>query len=523
LSKLHGFVYIWTMKRALFFFFFFSYIYIYVWGQNVHKKISNPDLYFQCVRTTSDSGFVFSGVSARYPAAFFTPLVKFDKNANLVWYKKYPYAGTYLNIFDVYETINNEFLITGTPYITTSGRPGVVYRIDSNGNSLWRGKIYNSVVSSSLTEGYKSVELFNSIYTCGYIYLQFNNITYLIKLDLSGNFIWKKAYTASSGDRDLITTNDGHLLLTGRIGSNQSYIARIDTSGNVLWSRKYSTTIENIVEMSNNDIVVYGYPGNCIARINSVTGNVIWCKRFYNPSVQFSYPYPTLKFWNNSFLITGTYGSTSTDNGVAVIRLDTMGEQIHTYGVGRNINSNRYAALTGFSSDKIVSYSLDYDTVSAISHLAFLDTSDQSGECLILPFSIQDSIGSLAVDTITIIEPSTNGIDYVLDTTSTFNETLIDSLLCSSIGIHEIPIILQWLEIFPNPIASSSSLTFTYPSTSAKKEIIIYSIHGKEIARYALPQWSSTQTVKLPQMAGGVYVARMVGEGESVNVKFVIE
>jgi hypothetical protein len=79
------------------------------------------------------------------------------------------------------------------------------------------------------------------------------------------------------------------------------------------------------------------------------------------------------------------------------------------------------------------------------------------------------------------------------------------------------------LSIYPNPTHSNSPITFTYPSTSAKKEIIIYSIHGKEIARYALPQWSSTQTVKLPQMAGGVYVARMVGEGVNANVKFVVE
>jgi hypothetical protein len=70
----------------------------------------------------------------------------------------------------------------------------------------------------------------------------------------------------------------------------------------------------------------------------------------------------------------------------------------------------------------------------------------------------------------------------------------------------------------------NSEITFIYPSTSAKKEIIIYSIHGKEIARYALPQWSSTQKIKLPQMAGGVYEARMVGEGGELvaNVKFVI-
>jgi hypothetical protein len=84
-------------------------------------------------------------------------------------------------------------------------------------------------------------------------------------------------------------------------------------------------------------------------------------------------------------------------------------------------------------------------------------------------------------------------------------------------------LIEPFLSNYPSPTHSNSPLTFTYPSTSAKKEIIIYSIHGKEIARYALPPWSTSQTVRLPQMATGVYVARMVGESESAMVKFVVE
>jgi hypothetical protein len=79
------------------------------------------------------------------------------------------------------------------------------------------------------------------------------------------------------------------------------------------------------------------------------------------------------------------------------------------------------------------------------------------------------------------------------------------------------------IAVHPNPAHAASDITFDFPAARGINEIIIYSIHGKEMARYAFPQWSSTQTVKLPQMAGGVYVARMVGEGISANVKFVVE
>jgi hypothetical protein len=78
------------------------------------------------------------------------------------------------------------------------------------------------------------------------------------------------------------------------------------------------------------------------------------------------------------------------------------------------------------------------------------------------------------------------------------------------------------LSFYPNPV-SNSQITFTYPSANGKREIIINDINGKETARYALPPNSSTQKVKLPQMAKGIYVARLVGENISANTKFVIE
>jgi hypothetical protein len=80
-------------------------------------------------------------------------------------------------------------------------------------------------------------------------------------------------------------------------------------------------------------------------------------------------------------------------------------------------------------------------------------------------------------------------------------------------------------KVHPTPAYSGADITFNYPSSSAagKNEIIINDVNGKEVVRYALPQWSSTQTVKLPQMACGIYVARMVGENVLGNVKFVVQ
>jgi hypothetical protein len=75
---------------------------------------------------------------------------------------------------------------------------------------------------------------------------------------------------------------------------------------------------------------------------------------------------------------------------------------------------------------------------------------------------------------------------------------------------------------YPNPAGSSSEITFTNPSPGSASEISINNIDGREVARYSLPQWSSVQHVKLPKLAAGVYVARLVNEKASANVKFSV-
>jgi hypothetical protein len=80
------------------------------------------------------------------------------------------------------------------------------------------------------------------------------------------------------------------------------------------------------------------------------------------------------------------------------------------------------------------------------------------------------------------------------------------------------------LSLFPNPAYTNSSITFTYPSLGSLSEIVLNNIDGKEVARYALPLWSSLQHLKLPKLAKGVYVARLLNENAAVaNVKFVVE
>ena len=79
------------------------------------------------------------------------------------------------------------------------------------------------------------------------------------------------------------------------------------------------------------------------------------------------------------------------------------------------------------------------------------------------------------------------------------------------------------LAVYPNPVFCKSEITFTYPGLSGQNEIVINDINGKEIMRYSLPEGSSLQHVKLPEMHAGIYVARLMGSGVEGNVKFVVQ
>jgi hypothetical protein len=78
--------------------------------------------------------------------------------------------------------------------------------------------------------------------------------------------------------------------------------------------------------------------------------------------------------------------------------------------------------------------------------------------------------------------------------------------------------------VYPNPCSANEELTISFPVCygSDATNIIIYNINGKQVAQYHQKEYSSTEKIKLPKLAAGVYVARLVGDGVGEMVKFVV-
>ncbi|MEO0310425.1 MAG: putative adhesin [Bacteroidota bacterium] len=79
------------------------------------------------------------------------------------------------------------------------------------------------------------------------------------------------------------------------------------------------------------------------------------------------------------------------------------------------------------------------------------------------------------------------------------------------------------LKAWPIPTTSGSSIMLTYHTLNDKGGIELYNTNGTLVKTYPLPPWSQTQTIKLPELAGGVYLLRLVSGERKGSVKIMVE
>jgi hypothetical protein len=86
-------------------------------------------------------------------------------------------------------------------------------------------------------------------------------------------------------------------------------------------------------------------------------------------------------------------------------------------------------------------------------------------------------------------------------------------------GINEIS--TAKLNAFPNPATTDAMITLNYAASSTARDMMINDVNGNIIAKYNLPAGSTH--VNLPQMAGGIYVARIDGIRTSDITRFIVQ
>lgn len=270
----------------------------------------------------------------------------------------------------------------------TSGGSGnllniYISKLDANGNFVWAKSF---VSSSSFGAGDTTISIDQSQNLC--ITGSFegtvdfdpssavfnlasvgNTDVFIVKLDLSGNFLWAKSFGGSSVDvlTDTTIDNLGNICLIGRfrgtsdfnpgtgvtsltaLGSNDDvYISKLDSNGNFVWAKKIGSTSTDVgyaisSDTSNNIVVSGAFQGTNVD-FDPNAGTVLLSSLGSNDV--FILKLDPL----GNYLWVKTLGGTGGDTGKS-INIDTTGN-IYVFGdfQGTNIDFNPDAAVFTLSS-----------------------------------------------------------------------------------------------------------------------------------------------------------------------------
>jgi len=276
---------------------------------NSTVKAQTPSLYWQqyyggskidflgLILKTADMGFIIGGHGQSTDGDFTGfnngasdfEVLKLDVCGRKIWSKIC--GGNSLDLLHaVKETTEHGFLLSGYTFSTNlpNGYHGgvsdaIVCKLDANGNTLWMKTfggsngdfLHNSIFfpdSSCMIVGFTS-----STNGDGDPQAASKN-GWLLKLDKTGNVIWKK-FLGNTGSilYDIVASNDGGFMICGTMtiaGSSNVLLIKIDSSGNQLWEKNYGGSGADF-PYSIKKTISGGYILNCNTKSNDgdVTGN----------------------------------------------------------------------------------------------------------------------------------------------------------------------------------------------------------------------------------------------------------
>lgn len=216
-------------------------------------------------------------------------LIKTDENRNFIWGRTYSIRKSGDEVYGL-KIGNDGFVYILAMVSEFDSSSNVIYgyvsiiKVDPNGNEISRFKFrnLNSWQTGTLHVNSFDIDSIGNFYITGYFTnnvslvlsnpnfdLNANGIgSYIIKVDNSGNIIWKKTFDyLASRDEMINLGNDGNpYLLINTVDTNNQNTQRlfkIDfTNGNTIWEKEFEFQIPELFHISNNGNLIIGSSWN---------------------------------------------------------------------------------------------------------------------------------------------------------------------------------------------------------------------------------------------------------------------
>jgi hypothetical protein len=268
------------------------------------------------VHQTFDGGFILLGYT--YDGM---KIIKTNTTGDSIWSKSFEGYGN-----DIKQTVDGGYIITGS-----TGGPynAILMKIDASGMINWRQE-YNFGLNDN---GYTVIPLTDGYVINGSTFFNEDSL-WMLKVDLSGNPVWKKDYGAGYSNPPCYQTQDGGFIMVAtKTVRNLIWLIKTDESGDTLWTKTYNYNIweygQDVKQLDDGGFIILSYQletfwtqeNTFLIRTNEY-GDPLWTKSLNHDIDE---PSRLIVNSDNTFTIVGNVYVTS-EPDLAVSKIKDSGE-----------------------------------------------------------------------------------------------------------------------------------------------------------------------------------------------------
>lgn len=323
------------------------------------------------IATMQDGGLIATGYTT-FPTSSVRDafLIKFNKFGEVEWSKTYggPDDET---LWDVIISQNNDIVAAGHSASLGVNRVGLIGRCDSLGNPIW----INAVGSIAGDINFYSVmETTTGHFVTAGLIRDVQNVANIItcKFDGQGSLLWSRIIGSQQNDEvmGMTETSTGDYLFAGLtndingFGGTDFAAVKIDPSGNILWKKLYGSSgnerMDDVIEIDGNYYFLGWSPagglgGNDVVVMKTDTaGDIIWVKGYGTPQTERTFN----MIYNESeeeIIIAGytDYSDTITNNrNTFLLSIDTAGAMNWAKSYGSNQTDGHWPTGLAINDDE---------------------------------------------------------------------------------------------------------------------------------------------------------------------------
>lgn len=287
-------------------------------------------------------GYLIAGFTVNATTGRDGLLMRLDLQGNVVWEKAFDQSN-YDEFKAAVLTSDGGFIAIGNTRQSTAGNDAWVVKVSADGTLLWQ-KQFNR--PNSGLDGIRILEYLGTYLISGSISFANGSSTFVARIDNNGSTLWSKNYDAPNSLMTASYITDSLLYLGGLSNFDGAIMAIAPQTGEIVKRFSYQApgteTLDFIAPASDGNLVVSDFAqpfwpsSKLYTWIQKITpsGNVIWSK-IYDFNDQQQYNGPLISTIDGGFLLCPGNGSNDPNLDAHMMKIDGDGQVLWCNAFGK--------------------------------------------------------------------------------------------------------------------------------------------------------------------------------------------